>query len=384
MRYRVNRLIWSSDRDKPWFACTYFTSRIHPENVLRCLALVGIDRDLDHLAVDQVFKLHSLTPFYDVLSDNSSLIAAQLVKLRRYRDEDELAENCKKSSANLRIHIFHFVYGAFLFAGAAMAFTRFRSICLLRSNCTSIAQVQRQPEACFAAIRMGRNVGIDYRYSPSASPERDRYSPSPERHPREHVANITASASHRVDPRFFWARIKKKAGLVRAKILRDEGSSFIFIENNKKRWELSALQNQPNAQTDENQPEIPKRRLLLDRLRGSLNRQKSNRISALQQASGEQASKKAAQQQEPPQLRRRQTSLIRNKIWINGRKVFTEDSFEIQKFRADIIAQGKTLPHNTSLCFHAYKTKTKQGKEVIELTTQGTLADYNAQKNVLK
>ena len=388
-----NQIIWSSDKDKPWVTCQYFTSHAYPEDVLRCLDLVGIDRDLAHLAVDQVFKLQSLTPFYDVLSDNSSLIAAHLVKIRRYRDEDELAENCKKSSAALQIHIFHFVYGALLFAGAAIAFTRSRSLCSLRSNCTSIAQVQRQPGPCFAAIRMGRNVGIDYRYSPSQSPERDRYSPSPERHPRQlhsHVTDITASASHKVSssPKLFWASIKKKAGLVKAKILRDESSSFIFIENNKKRWELSALQNQPSVQTDESQPEsqenIPKGKLLLERLRGSFRRQsrKSNRISALQQASGE-----VVQQQEPVKtnkLLRTQTSLIRNKTWINNRQVFTEESLEIKKFRADITADGKTLPHNTSLCFHAYKIKTKQGKEVIRITTQGTLADYNAQKKVLE
>ena len=290
-----HRLLWSSDEGKPWFTPKTFTPRIYPEDVLRCLDLVGVDRDLAHLAVDQMFKLQSLKPFYDVLIDNSSLIAADLVKIRRFRDEDELAENCKRSSADLRIHIFNVVYGALLFAGATI--TRFRSP---RSNCISIAQIQPQPGPCFAAVRMGRNLGIDYSHSPSESPERYRHSPSPERQPREHVANITASASDKIrpSPRLLWASIKKRVGLVRAKILRDEGSSFIFIENNKKRWQLSALQNQPSAQTDENQPAIPKARLLLDRLRGSLNRQKSNRISALPQPSGE-----AVQQQEPPKLR---------------------------------------------------------------------------------
>ena len=366
-----NRLLWRSDKDRPWFACTYFTSRIYPEDVLRCLDLVGVDRDLAHLAVDQMFKLQSLTPFYDVLSDNPSLIAAHLVKIRRYRDEDELAENHKRSSADLRIHMLNFVYGALLFAGAAIVFTRFRSP---RSNCTSIAQVQSQPGPCFAAVRMGRHGGIDYRHSPSESSERYRSSPSPERHFREYVANITPSASHN-----FWARVKKRVGLVRAKILRDEGSSFVFIENNKKRWQLSTLHNQPSAQTDENQPEIPKGRLLLDRLRSSLNRQKSNRISALPQPSGE-----TVQQQELPKLSRRQTSLIRNNTWVNGRKILTEESPEIEQFRADLKTGNKAVPHNTSLCFHAEKTKTKDGKEVISITTQGTLAGYNAQKNILE
>ena len=68
-----HRIIWSSDEDKPWFACKYFTSHIYPEDVFRCLDLVGIDQDLAHLAVDQLFKLQSLTPFYHVLLDNPSL-----------------------------------------------------------------------------------------------------------------------------------------------------------------------------------------------------------------------------------------------------------------------------------------------------------------------
>jgi hypothetical protein len=57
-----NRLLWSSDKDKPWFTCRYFASHAYPEDVLRCLDLVGVDQDLAHLAVDQMFKLQSLTP----------------------------------------------------------------------------------------------------------------------------------------------------------------------------------------------------------------------------------------------------------------------------------------------------------------------------------
>ena len=64
-----NRLLWSSDKEKPWFSCGFFDSRIDPKDVLRCLNLVGIDPDLAHLAVDQMFKLQSLTPFYQVLLD---------------------------------------------------------------------------------------------------------------------------------------------------------------------------------------------------------------------------------------------------------------------------------------------------------------------------
>ena len=81
-----NRLMWGTDKDqpkeeledqfkeKPWFTCEGFTSHIYAEDVLRCLDLVGIDPGLAQLAVDQVFQLQSLTPLYDVLSDDHSSI----------------------------------------------------------------------------------------------------------------------------------------------------------------------------------------------------------------------------------------------------------------------------------------------------------------------
>jgi hypothetical protein len=62
-------IIWSGEKGKTWFTCTSFTSYAYPEDVLRSLDLVGIDRDIAQSAVDQVFKLQSLTPFHDVLLD---------------------------------------------------------------------------------------------------------------------------------------------------------------------------------------------------------------------------------------------------------------------------------------------------------------------------
>ena len=323
-----HQLIWSSDKDKPWFSCDYFASHAYPEDVLRCLDLVGIDRDLAHLAVDQVFKLQSLTPFYDVLSNNSSLIAAHLVKTGRYRDEDEVAEKCKRSSADLRIHLFNLVYGALLFVGASIAFTRFRSP---RSNCTSIAQVQGQPVPCFAAVRMGRNVGISYRHAPFESSER------PLRQPPSNVAGVTASASHKVGPRLSWgtrlalAGLREQVGLIRA------------------RWEIAALRNQPSVQ--------------------------------------------AIQEQQPSKTEKALIKLVKNlyhkiatrqKNWYKDGKILIEKSPEIKAFRADLNARGKILPDYTLLCFHLKKTKTEEGKNVIELTTQGTLANCNVQKKILK
>ena len=67
--YTGRRLMWGRDQEKPWFTVKGFTSHIYPKDVLRCLELVGIDPPLADSAVEQVFKLQSLTPLYDVLSD---------------------------------------------------------------------------------------------------------------------------------------------------------------------------------------------------------------------------------------------------------------------------------------------------------------------------
>ena len=64
------KLVWGSDKEKPSFTCKGFASHIYPEDLLRFFDLVGIDPDLARSTVNQVFKLQSLTPFYDVLSDD--------------------------------------------------------------------------------------------------------------------------------------------------------------------------------------------------------------------------------------------------------------------------------------------------------------------------
>ena len=88
-----NQLMWDSDEGKPWLTCAH----IYPEDVLRCLDLIGIDPGLAHSAVDQVFKLQSLTPLYDVLSDDPSSMPATFVG-RRHRGEKEETENPNKPS----------------------------------------------------------------------------------------------------------------------------------------------------------------------------------------------------------------------------------------------------------------------------------------------
>ena len=52
--------------------------------------------------------------------------------------------------------------------------------------------------------------------------------------------------------------------------------------------------------------------------------------------------------------------------------------------RADLNEDGINVPDYTRLCLHAERTETAEGKEVISITTQGTLANRNAQEDILK
>ena len=64
-----NRTVWGSSRKGSWFSCGSLNAKIYPRDVLRCLDLVGVAPNPAHLAVDQVFALQSLNPFYQALLD---------------------------------------------------------------------------------------------------------------------------------------------------------------------------------------------------------------------------------------------------------------------------------------------------------------------------
>lgn len=70
--YTFKKFIWGRDKDKPWFTCEGFTSHIYSQDVLRCLDLVGIDQGFAQSAVDQMFKVESLTPIHNVLCNDPS------------------------------------------------------------------------------------------------------------------------------------------------------------------------------------------------------------------------------------------------------------------------------------------------------------------------
>jgi hypothetical protein len=80
----INKLLWGGDTDtgkeKPWFTYPGFARHVYPESVLRCLDLIGIDAGRAHLVVDEVFKLKSLAPLCDVLSNDTFPIDRSKVK----------------------------------------------------------------------------------------------------------------------------------------------------------------------------------------------------------------------------------------------------------------------------------------------------------------
>ena len=352
----ANRILWSSDKDKPWFTRKYLTSRVYPKDVLRCLDLVGIDPDLAHSAVNQVFKLQSLTPFYDVLFDNPSLIPAIPVNVR----DDE--EESKKSSPDLRIHLFKFAYGALLFAGAAMAFTRFRPS--LRSPRSNWTLVQTEPAPCFAAI--SRLRGMKQRQPVSEGPERS--------------LDITASGSQQSRSRPMVAAMKNtallpnrwiKANLDKLKLSRRER---IFRQNTIKRWNLvSALPSQsstlPSVDTAEQQSPLIKDKSVLQELYHQLSA-KTRELLA-----------KYIKDDKYIQ------NVKKGKTWVDGRRILTNDSPEVKDFLTKLKAQGKEFPEKALLCFHAQRPKRGARPslmtEGIVFTTQGTVTECKAQKDVM-
>lgn len=123
-------------------------------------------------------------------------------------------------------------------------------------------------------------------------------------------------------------------------------------ENNRKRWAKCASQSQQNLEPVEQPQPLRKRNLIIQRL--------------IRTASGEAD-------------RMIDKIFSRRTRWVNNGRIFTEGSREVVKFRAELETQGKVLPDNTILCIHAKRTN-----KGITVTTQGTFANYNVQKYIMK
>ena len=155
----IKKVMWGSGTDnEKWFTCQGFASHIYPENVLRCLDLIGIDSGRAHLAVDEVFKLKSLAPLYDVLSNDIFPMTATLVESSdrskgKKAETSFIANDDQKSSPDLPISIGNPIPLVLLFAKIflTMVFPRLRSYCFQLNS-----MPQTQSTSCFAVISPNR------------------------------------------------------------------------------------------------------------------------------------------------------------------------------------------------------------------------------------
>ena len=355
------RLMWGSDGKKPWFTCACFTSHIYPEGVLRCLDLIGIDPGLAHSAVDQAFKLQSLIPLYDVLSDDPSSMLATVV----HRSEEGGTGSPKKPSADLRIHALKFLFGAFLLAGAAIASTRLRSY---RSNWASTP-----PGPCFATASPIANLRSNPRSNHRNAPAETLY-----QHPPQEPSFATGVTSQRPRSRSMLTALKKMtSNLSELKVSRTKTPERLRIQNTKKQWRVcNALQRESlQSHRLENQSSVESSGEPAEQSQ-SLRKEKSVAHLFRQVLSD---AKTEAQKLTLKLYNRTIDRISIRDTWVENGRIFTEGSPEVKAFRGELEAQGKELPPGTSLCIHAQRTE-----GVIKTTTQGTVTDRNGQERVMK
>ena len=379
----VKELMWGSDEGKPWFTCKRFTSHIYSENVLRCLDLIGIDPGLAHLAVDQVFQLQSLVPFYDVLSDDSSSMPATFVG-GRHRDEQEETENPNKLSwvkapptADLRTHVLNSIYVVLLFAGVAIASTRLRSSRSLGGG-PSNKWTSTPSHACFAAASRIGNVRLNERPDHGnlghigASTPRTPAEGLNQRLPQEpsFATGVTASASQRPRSRPMLTAWKKvTANLSKLKVLRTKTPEHIRKKNTEKQWR-NALQSHrlENQSSVESSGEPAEQSQLL--------RKEKSAAHLFRQALSD--AKTEAQKLTHRLYNRIIERIYIRDTWVENGRIFTDGSPEVKAFRSELAAKGKRLPDDTVLCIHAHRIG-----GITKFTTQGTVTDCNGQERVM-
>lgn len=320
-----DKLIWGSS----WFTCTDFPLRIYPENILKCLRLVDIDRSLANSAVEQIFKLKSLTPLYNVLSDDSFLMSASVVK----RVDKEILKKLSDSPRiplSKNIIVFRYIYTALLLA-AAFGTTRVRLFCPDWTPNPAVGQfVQAKPCPCFASASAGRTSAFSS--SRNIIPPALRYVP------------ISIATGRGVEiARQYMYRI---VGL---------GARMSEQRSNQQRWDVHKAWEiaQPGVDTEESSPISVARILRQDVSDGVLE-----------------------------QKQMYESIIAKTTVWIEGGKILNEYSPEIQQFRAVLKANGLSLPDGTFLCFNAKKIEKAGGEIEIVVTTCGTMAVYNAQEKI--
>ncbi len=385
------RLMWGSDKDRPWLTRKNIASHIYAEDVLRCLDLVGVDPALAHSAVDKVFKLQSLTPLYDVFSDDPFSTRATVVKGREkgeegsgkeVKSEEGETKNPKKPLGYLPIHVRHFIYGALLVAVAAIASNRLR---LSRSN-----WALTRPGPCFASTlnsisRLESNQGttnvVSQGPQEGSSIERRSRLTHLWRAVKNRVATsvkntVATSKRQPILPlsrtratldgceQQLWnnCRVEGDVSALETQVSVLKGKSSVSeSELSAAKSDLSALESQPSVLKSE-----------LSALKSELSALKSE-LSALEGQSSVEIA------QEPQSLSKLQKVIKvartkseeareREKKWVNNVRILTDDSTPIKEYRAREEALGKHVEGDLIACVRAERTK----KDGIVVTTIGT------------
>ena len=347
-----NRVMWGSDKDKPWLTREGFASHIYPEDLLRCLHLVGIDPGRAHSAVDKVFKLHSFTPLYRVLSYNPSSTCATVVR-HKHRDEEGRGEegkgekgetkSLKKPLAGLRIDVLKFIFGALIVAGGVIASNRLR---LSRSNWAST-----RPVPCFATSSMGWGC-LPIPKTRKQSAPRESSSSRSQQQPPEAIT----SASQESRPKrtgLFKERLSfQGTGLFKGKLSLQRNRAFIT----QQRWtpweELQELQRKQSLRSHQ----------LIDQSSVGSSDEPAEQLQPLRtEASVVQRVWRTLSDKLADKY-----NIVsgRKKGWIDNGRILTEGSPEIKAWRDLLAENGETLPSITQVCVHLQRRTTMLGTEV--------------------
>ena len=419
--FRGDPIIWGDG----WFRKSYVNSKIYPQDVLRCLRLAGVDKDVASLATNQVFKSQSLTPFYDALSDEVTItsIASILPSEKDQNSPHSEGKNIIESITAL------FSLTGFLFC----LFYRRQSyipIPVAKRQIT-IEQVVIEQNPCFAAIRMGeintqqpREKNKDrsptrwlYRSSPphNSSPTHSSHRSSFSQPHEDHFvtrSSFSLSPQRKRIPDLQISTAEKVKTLTKGMFGMEDSAARIV--KTKLKWQtiqgqvVVSRKEQQNEKTEvgsSKESEIRGKklrlisRLRLRRLMSRLRHLKSNKIAARQKLASHRilyVSQEEGETSDRP-LNRLSTSLstriskrlsdLHKKFtlqgekvgrWISKEKIITEDSPEIKEMRENARKAGREIPRGTVFCVHLEK----YGQNQVIARTQGTVMQYSSHDDI--
>ena len=393
---------WGDD----WFKRRYVNTKIYSQDVLRCLRLAGVDEDVAGLAVNQVFKSQSLIPFYEALSDNVTITSIVSI-LPSGKDQNSSHSEGKNLIENITAL---FGVAAFLFCLFYRRQSYIPTPATMRQG--TIAQVSIGGNPCFAAIRMGgintrRPREEDKNHSLSlnrSSPERGQKMQNLQGHSSTHFFHRSSSSQpDEENPYHFVTRSALSLSRLSPQRVPDLKVSTIQrvqtftksmfgiqdsatrIVNTKLKWRSSySREEQQNEEIEVGSlKESEQGGKKLSWMRG-----KSNKVAARQELASHRVSDTSEEESGKPIKSNKYKHLFKKFLlqgpkvyqWIDGEKIFTENSPEVKKFRKKLDKMGQPIPAHTSLCIHLKK----DGNGKIVFRTHGTVAPFGRQADIRK